>query len=80
MLKAEGFHPERNWSLREQGVTYQVDLALPLTDKQWLPIMLASTEQSPAPANSLCFPPDSDIAECAQVIRQRIQTLSNRPC
>ena len=78
MLKEEGFHPERNWPLREQGVTYQVDLALPLTGKQWLPIMLTATEQTPAPANSLCFLPDSDIGECAQIIRQKVLTLQSR--
>jgi hypothetical protein len=59
-------------------VTYQVDLALPLTGKQWLPIMLTATEQSPAPANSLCFPPDSDIDGCAQIIRQKVLTLQSR--
>jgi hypothetical protein len=79
MLKEEGFHPERNWPLREQGVTYQVDLAIPLGQNEWLPIMLTPTE-TPAPAQTLHFPPESDISECTQIIQQKVQTLKSRHC
>ena len=74
-LREEGFHPERNWPLREKGVTYQVDLAVPLGHNQCLPIIImTSAEFTPVPANALCFPPDCDIAECSQVIRQKVQS------
>jgi hypothetical protein len=71
-LREAGFHPERDWPLREGGVTYRVDLALPLDNNQgWLPIMLTSPDL-PAPPQTLHFTPDSDPADCAWIIRQRL--------
>ncbi|MBE7473281.1 MAG: hypothetical protein DPW09_35070 [Anaerolineae bacterium] len=71
-LREAGFHPERDWPLRERGVTYRVDLALPLDNKQgWLPIVLAAPDL-PAPPQALRFAPDSDPTDCARIIRQRL--------
>lgn len=70
ILKEEGFHPERNWPLRESGVTYQVDVAIPMGDKRWLPVMLAA-DDTPVPANALRLPPDSDPATWIEEIRRR---------
>jgi len=71
-LREAGFHPERDWPLREGGVTYRVDLALPLDNKQgWLPIVLAAPDL-PAPPQALRFAPDSDPTDCARIIRQRL--------
>jgi hypothetical protein len=72
-LREEGFHPERNWPLREQGVTYQVDLALPLGHNQWLPVVLTPDDNASVPTNALRFSLDSNVDECARIIRQKIQ-------
>jgi hypothetical protein len=78
-LKEEGFHPERNWPLREQGVAYQADLALPLGRNQWLPIVLTSAE-SDVPATALCLSPDDDLIQCVELIRQQLsQSTESSP-
>jgi hypothetical protein len=76
-LKEAGFHPERNWPLRENGLTYQVDLAIPLNQSQWLPIMFSPA--TPVPTNALCFAPDSELAHCVSSIQQRITQASTIP-
>ena len=77
-LKEEGFHPERNWPLREQGITYQADLALPLGRNRWLPIVLTSAE-SDVPATALCLSPDGDLIECVELIRQQLSQSTVPP-
>ena len=72
-LKENGFHPERDWPLREGELTYQVDLALPMANEGWLPIVFASTDES-RPSGSLRFHPDQDITDCFNVIKQALQT------
>lgn len=74
-LKEAGFHPERDWPLKESGVTYQVDLALPLGEHKWLPIVIAPAD-TPTPANTLHFTPDTDPAECTVIIRQKLAGLT----
>ncbi|MFN8456152.1 MAG: hypothetical protein U0401_16035 [Anaerolineae bacterium] len=72
VILKEGFHPERNWPLRESGVTYQVDVAIPVGDNHWLPIILAADDSS-APAQALRLPPNSDPATWVEEIRRRAQ-------
>ncbi len=71
-LREEGFHPERDWPLREQGETYRVDLAMPLGDDKWLPIIFTPT-QMPIPAKALCLPADSEMTACLAVIQQQLK-------
>lgn len=71
-LREEGFHPERDWPLREQGVTYQVDLALPLGQDQWLPVVLSASD-TPLPVQVLRLNPNIDPAECLRTIQQKIK-------
>ena len=73
-LKENGFHPERDWPMREHGVTYRVDLALPAGNKEWLPIAFSAAETS-APANSLCLQPDQDMSDCLKVIQQKLHQM-----
>ena len=72
-LKEAGFQPERDWPLREQGVSYVVDLAVPLGGDQWLPIALTAHESTPVPPGALCFTAESDLAECVRRVRQATQ-------
>lgn len=72
-LKEEGFHPERDWPLKERGTTYRVDLAMPLGGNKWLPIMFTSA-QTAAPSDALCFSPDSEIVDCLNAIQKELQT------
>jgi hypothetical protein len=71
-LKEEGFHPERDWPLKEDGVSYRVDLAVPLGNNQWLPVVFTPAQTTPIPSNSLRFPLDCDIAGCLKIIQQKI--------
>jgi hypothetical protein len=73
-LKENGFHPERDWPMREHGVTYRVDLALPVENKEWLPIAFSTAETS-TPANSLCLQPDQDMSDCLKVIQQKLHQM-----
>ena len=71
-LKENGFHPERDWPLREGGLTYQVDLALPVANEDWLPIVFASTEER-NPSGSLRLHPDQDVSDCLRIVKQKLQ-------
>lgn len=71
-LREDGFHPERDWPMREAGVTYQVDLAVPAGKKTWLPIVFTPTE-TPIPPNALCFPNDGDPADWAKAIHDKLK-------
>jgi hypothetical protein len=74
-LKEAGFHPERDWPLRENGVTYRVDLAVPLGRRRWLPIILTTEVNAEAPAQAVRFSPASNPAECAQIIQQQVRQI-----
>jgi hypothetical protein len=67
-LKEDGFHPERDWPLREKGEIYQVDLAVPLGNNRWLPIVFDDRD---IPPKALHFPPNTDPVDCLKTIRQR---------
>ena len=69
-LKENGFQPERDWPLREKGVAYRADLALPVGNEEWLPIVFAPTEL-PGP-NILCFQPDQDTSDCLKIIQHKL--------
>jgi len=71
-LREDGFHPERDWPMREAGVTYQVDLAVPTGQKKWLPIVFTPTE-TPIPPNALCFPNDGDPADWVSAIQDKLK-------
>jgi hypothetical protein len=58
-LKEEGFHPERDWPLKENDVAYTVDLALPRGNNEWLPIIFGS--------------PDREITECVKKIQRELE-------
>ena len=70
-LKEEGYHPERDWPLREKGVVYQTDLALPLGNNRWLPIIFTPTQVS-LPANAVCLPADGNIDNCLKVVKEAL--------
>ena len=71
-LKENGFHPERDWPLREGSHTYQIDLALPVDNEGWLPIVFMPVA-GPIPTNTVCIQPDQDSADCLDIIRQRLR-------
>jgi hypothetical protein len=71
-LKENGFHPERDWPLREGDQTYQVDLALPMAQADWLPIVFASVDEN-SPPGSLRFHPDQNLADCVKLIKRALQ-------
>ena len=73
-LKENGFHPERDWPLREGNISYHVDLALPLGNQQWLPILFAPT-QAAAPTKALCFEPTDNLNDCLIAVRQRLDEM-----
>ena len=75
-LKENGFHPERDWPLREGELTYRVDLALPLANEGWLPIIFAATDEN-SPPGSLRFHPEQDMTDCLKTIR--LSFRSQRP-
>lgn len=70
-LKENGFHPERDWPLREGDRSYQVDLALPTANQGWLPIVFGPAEQN-SPSGSVRFHPEQDIADCLKIIQQKL--------
>ena len=69
-LKEDGFHPERDWPLKEHGLNYQADLALPLGKNKWLPIVFTSNHP---PGNALRFSPESETTDCLEAIRKQLQ-------
>lgn len=69
-LKEDGFHPERDWPLREHGKLYLVDLALPVGPDQWLPIVFSGSRDLPSTA--LQFSPQADPAACLTTVRQKL--------
>ncbi len=73
-LKENGFHPERDWPLREHGVTYRVDLALPAGNNNWLPVLFSPSETS-TPSNCLYLQPDQDMAACLRAIQQKLHEM-----
>jgi hypothetical protein len=74
-LKEAGVYAERNLPLKEKGVEYTADLAVPIGDDKWLPVMLTSSE-GPSPAsNILHLSPDSQTAECVKAVQQELTKL-----
>ncbi len=69
-LREMGVPVEREWLIREEGVEYVVDLALPLEDG-WLPVTLGDR---PGPAGGLRFAAEAEPDACLREIQARLRT------
>lgn len=67
-LKEMGISVEREWLIREAGVDYVADLALPIGD-EWLPVTIGDR---PAPSQGLHLTGDAELDDWLQVIRGRL--------
>ena len=76
-LKEVGLHAERNFPLKEEGVTYVADLALPLDSKKWLPVTF-SQAIIPSPLQILHLSPDGKSADWVKTIQQKLPQYQNR--
>ena len=70
-LKELGITVEREWWIDEEGITYIVDLALPIEDG-WLPINFGDR---PGPAGGLRFAAEDEPDVCLQEIQVRLRTF-----
>ncbi len=70
-LKENGFHPERDWPVREGQTTYQVDLALQVGPSEWLPILFTSAGRT-APTTAICLEPTRPIDDCIAAIKKKL--------
>jgi hypothetical protein len=73
-LKEIGIHAERNLPLKEKGIDYVVDLAVPVGDDQWLPVML-TPPQDVFPDSTVLLSPDRQTADWVKVIQQELAKL-----
>ncbi|MBN1992061.1 MAG: hypothetical protein JW953_05110 [Anaerolineae bacterium] len=69
-LKEMGIHAERNFPLKEGGVNYVADLAVPAGNKQWLPVIFTSLKDITPDADVLYLPPDNPLEENLKIVRQ----------
>ena len=74
-LKEAGIYAERNLSLKEKGVKYTADLAVPLGDDKWLPVMLTSSEEPASASNILHLSPNSQTTDCLKIVQQALAKL-----
>lgn len=74
-LKEAGIHAERNLPLKEKGVKYTADLAVPIGDAKWLPVMLTSSEDPSPASNILHLSPDSQTTDCLKIVQQELVRL-----
>jgi len=70
-LKEAGLHAERNLPLKEEGVTYVADLALPLDNERWLPVSFSQTT-IPSPLRVLYLCPDNEPTDWVKIIQQKL--------
>jgi hypothetical protein len=69
-LKEAGIRAERNLAVKEKGVSYMADLAVPLSEGHWLPVLLSlSAEARP---NALYLAPATSPADNLAIIQQRL--------
>jgi hypothetical protein len=69
-LKEMGIQVEREWWVSQEGVTYVVDLALPVEDDGWLPVTFG---ERPGPTGGLRFAADSELDACLQEVQARLR-------
>ena len=69
-LKELGIPVEREWWIDEEGITYVVDLALPIEDG-WLPVNFGDRS---GPAGGLRFAHDAEPGVCARDIQARLRS------
>jgi hypothetical protein len=73
-LKEAGLHAERNLAVKEKGVSYVADLAVPLRGGQWLPVLLTSPAQTRP--NALYLSPNSLPADNLTAIQRELAHLT----
>jgi hypothetical protein len=76
-LKEAGFYAERDLPLKEEGVTYVADLALPLDNKKWLPVTFSQVGTS-SPPQILLLSPDSEPADWVKTVQQELTRYQSR--
>ncbi|MBN1220797.1 MAG: hypothetical protein JXM69_17885 [Anaerolineae bacterium] len=75
-LKEADLHPERDFTLREGGVDYVADLAIPLGNNQWLPVTFAPVDDAiQALSSILRFSPDAQMGDCLKSVQQKLAQL-----
>lgn len=70
-LKEEGMQPEREYPLKEAGVEYVIDLAIPCRDG----LVAVNLDERPAPSYVLRLSPDQTIARSVAQVRKAIEQL-----
>jgi len=71
-LRDSGMAPERHYPIREAGVEYVVDLALPCREGV---VSLSVAEEQPECSRGLCFTPGAvtaDLAGCLQAVQVEV--------
>jgi len=68
-LKEMGIHAERDFQIKEQGMGYVADLAVPMKDNEWLPVKFSPEESNDS---ALHLSSDTSIDKCAQIIQQKL--------
>jgi hypothetical protein len=68
-LKELGIAVEREWWVHEEGITYIVDLALPVWD-DWLPMTFGDR---PGPADGLRSEAETELDACLQEVQTRLR-------
>ena len=76
-LKEVGLHAERDFPLKEKGVTYVADLALPLDNQKWLPITF-SQSLNLVSSKILYLCPDNEPADWIKTIQQKLPQDQDR--
>ena len=75
-LKEIGVRAERNLSLKEAGVKYVADLAVPLDRGRWLPVLFTPIPGVPSVSSILYLSSDNEIATSVQAVQQKLAELA----
>jgi len=74
-LKETGIHSEQRLTLKEKGVSYVADLAVPLKNSEWLVVMFSPAADARPGSNMLHLPPDAPIANWVEKIQQELAKI-----
>jgi len=76
-LKEIGIHSERDLPLREKGVNYVAELAVPLDNKEWQPVTFSQASAS-SPPQVLHLCPNSEPLQWIKTIQQTLKQHQSR--
>ncbi len=76
-LKEMGIHSERDLPLKEKGMNYIAELAIPLDNKEWQPVTFSQASAS-SPPHALRLCPNSEPLEWVKTIQQTLRRHQRR--